>query len=288
MKKNILQLCLLGVIFLASNQTFGQANNKKDSTTTNQTSSDDDDDEEDDEEIQAVIKEKERLAKQMASDSTKKALKAAKNLRSGSSEITFGNTWALSIGAGTLGFGGTINKKITNHFSVNLGYYSGNLSQSAETKFNKDNVNITANVKVGAAVLLFDYFPSVGSSFHFTGGVAYNFNNYKIDITPKGTQSYGLMTYSPEQIGTITFDITGANFAPYLGIGFGRGIPKKRVGIGLDLGAFYYGTPKTKLSATGSFEPSNNEYNQALVQKAFDSYKFYPYITIKLNIKIAK
>ncbi len=196
--------------------------------------------------------------------------------------------WSISVGAGTLGFGGTINKRLSPHFATSLGYYSSNLNQNVDTKFNSDAVTLKANIKLGAAVLLFDYYPSVNSSFRICFGAAYNLNNYKVDITPKGNQSYGYISYTPDQVGTISFDITGANVAPYLGIGFGRAVPKHRVGVGFDMGAFYHGTPTTKLSATGTFEPSANADNQAIVQKAFEGYNFYPFINLKLNIKISK
>lgn len=284
MKKTLLKLLLLCAVFLVNNQLQAQTNNSKDSTSV----SSDDEDDEDDEEMQAVIKEKERLAKLMAADSTKKALKAARNSNNSSSEITFRNNWALSIGAGTLGFGGTINKKISNHFTVNLGYYKGNLNQSAETTFGKDKVSIDANIKVGAALLLLDYHPSLNSSFRFTFGAAYNFNNYDVDITPKGDQSYGLIVYNSDQVGKINFDIKGANVAPYLGIGFGNAVPKRRIGVGLDLGAFYHGNPQTKLSATGSFEPSNNAENTATLQRAFEGNNVYFFVNLKLNIKLIK
>ncbi len=283
MKKTLLKLLLLCAVILVNNQLQAQTKNAKDSSSVTS-----DDDDEDDEEMQAVIKEKERLAKQMATDSTQKALKAARNSNNISSEITFGSNWALSIGVGTLGFGGTINKKISNHFTVNLGYYQGNLNQSAETTFGNDKVSIDANIKVGAAVLLFDYHPSVNSSFRFTFGAAYNLNNYNVDITPKGDQSYGLIIYNSDQVGKINFDIKGANVAPYLGIGFGNAVPKRRVGVGFDLGAFYHGNPQTKLSATGSFEPSNNEENSATLQRAFEGNNVYFFLNLKLNIKLIK
>jgi hypothetical protein len=81
-----------------------------------------------------------------------------------------------------------------------------------------------------------------------------------------GDQSYGLIKYNSEQVGNITFDIKGANIAPYLGIGFGRSIPKHLVGVGFDMGVFYHGNPQTKLNTTGTL-------NQVITQKTKPRFK---------------
>jgi hypothetical protein len=274
MKKTPIKLILLSALYLGSIQTKAQQKSNTDLFSLNMANH----------QIQAKIQEKESI-QQVVSDSSQGNTKAGGLVND---KITFSNNWGASIGAGTLGFGATVNKKISNHFTVNLGYYQGNLNQNAETTFGKDQVSIDANIKVGAAVLLFDYHPSVKSSFRFTFGAAYNFNNYDVDITPKGEQSYGLIIYKTDQVGKITFDITGANVAPYLGIGFGNAVPKGRVGVGFDIGAFYHGEPKTKLITTGSFEPSNTPENRELLQNAFKGYAFYPFVNLKLNIKLIK
>ncbi len=229
---------------------------------------------------------REAFSTSFPADTTKVASKTANEVNQ--SKITFANSWGISAGIGTLGYGGTLNKKISNHFSLNLGYYSGNLNQSTKTTFGTDKVAIDANIKIGAAIFLFDYHPFIKSSFRLSFGGAYNFNNYNVDITPSGDQSYGLIKYNSEQVGNITFDIKGANIAPYLGIGFGRSIPKHLVGVGFDMGVFYHGNPQTKLNTTGTFEPSNNAENQATVQKAFEGLNIYPFINLKLNIRIIK
>ncbi|MFY8019667.1 MAG: hypothetical protein ACOVP1_00665 [Bacteroidia bacterium] len=193
---------------------------------------------------------------------------------------------AVSLSGGTLGAGIGIHKGLSPHFAIRASYFSGNLNQKAETSFGSDAVSLDANIKVGAVGLFLDMHPSKYSSFHFRTGLVYNFNNYQVDITPKGNQNYGFIEYTPAQVGTITFDIKGANYAPYLGIGFGRAIPKRRLGFGFDMGAFYHGDPITQLNCTGTFVPSNTPENQALLQKAFEGYNFYPFLNFNLSLLI--
>lgn len=214
-------------------------------------------------------------------------LKAQDETTKDSSLPKSGKGWAIAIHGGTIGGGITLNKGFTKHFGIRLGYYSGNLNQKVETQFNTDKVSLDAKLKFGAASLLFDLFPGK-SSFHFTTGLVYNRNNYRVDISPTGTQTYGLIEYKPEQIGTITFDISGANYAPYIGLGFGRTITKNRIGFGLDLGSFYHGNLTTKLETKGTFGPSNTAENQEIVQKAFEGFNWYPFLNFNLSIKISK
>ena len=194
----------------------------------------------------------------------------------------------IAIHGGTLGTGTSLQKGLSLHFALQAAYHFGNLNQKAETSFGSDAVSLDANIKLGAASLILDYYPSIHSSFHFSTGMAYNFNNYNVDITPKGNQTYGFVEYTPSQVGTITFDISGANYAPYLGFGFGRAIPKRRIGFGFDLGAYYHGNPSTKLICTGTFIPSNTPENQSLVQRAFEGFNFFPFLNFKLSVKLKK
>lgn len=48
----------------------------------------------------------------------------------------------------------------------------------------------------------------------------------------------------PNDEGNVNACIKTSSFKPYLGIGFGRAVPKKRVGCMVELGVQFWGTPK--------------------------------------------
>ncbi len=76
-----------------------------------------------------------------------------------------------------------------------------------------------------------------------------------------------------------------SKFRPYLGIGFGRAIPKNRIGIRFELGVQFHGTPKLKdLYGNDLLEQADlDEYDEGDIIEIIDALKFYP--CMKLSIR---
>ena len=104
--------------------------------------------------------------------------------------------------------------------------------------------------------LLCDFFPSTLSSFHFTAGAFFG-NSHIVDFwtgpLPCDEDLYNnaYIVLGGQRVGTDPdgvfkadirlsgMDNIAEGLKPYLGLGFGRGVPRGRVGFGLDLGALY-------------------------------------------------
>jgi hypothetical protein len=67
---------------------------------------------------------------------------------------------------------------------------------------------------------------------------------------------------------------------------FGKTIPNTKLGMGIDLGLYYHGSPKFKLITKGSFEPSNNQKNISLLNNAFNDWVFFPMANIIIVYRI--
>lgn len=282
MKKNILQLCLLCVIFLASHQTFGQVKNEKDSTTNNQTSNDDEDDD-DDEEMEAVIKEKERLAKLMAADSTKKALKISRNLNSSQ-----GGNWGLGVNLTTNGFGAEIAKSIgkSNQLNLKLGFnYLPLEINNISTDFSGTKIIGNANITLGAIGCYLDWHP-FNNVFKVTGGAALMLTKMKLLAYLKDSADQGNLKVSPQEAGQINLEVKPFIIAPYIGIGLGRSIPKNRVGFSFDIGTYFIGSPDVLFNTTGLLEPTSNQ--ESVLKNNMSGYQWLPKISININIKLSK
>jgi len=78
-------------------------------------------------------------------------------------------------------------------------------------------------------------------------GIEGRFGDNPVDV--------GGQTLTPEQIGTLTGVIQTKKQAPYGLIGFGKHVAPG-VGLALDVGASYFGTPSTSLQATGGTYPA--------------------------------
>ena len=129
--------------------------------------------------------------------------------------------------------------------------------------------------KLTAGHIIFDVFPFPrSSSFHFSAGahmgteIVVNIHNRYDGLLMPVTmwnnamvnpnvqpvvEEYGLKRIGlalgdyflmPDQDGNIDAQIRVSGFRPYLGLGFGRPVPHKRIGLQFDLGLQFWGSPR--------------------------------------------
>lgn len=129
--------------------------------------------------------------------------------------------------------------------------------------------------KLTAGHIVFDFFPFPrSSSFHFSAGahigtgIVVNVHNRYDGILMPITmwnnamvnpnvqpvvEEYGLRRIGlglgdyflmPDENGNIDAQIRVSGFRPYLGLGFGRPVPHKRIGLQFDLGLQFWGSPR--------------------------------------------
>jgi hypothetical protein len=156
---------------------------------------------------------------------------------------------------------------------------------SAQTSVQKEQVLMNADMSSNTIPLLLAYYP-FKNSIHAKIGIAFSSHTTTIDIAPLQNYTYGNLMFASGDIGIISFDVNRAAIQPYLGVGYGRTSPKKRVGITLDLGCFYHGKPQLKLKATEALSPTANESNQNVLNNAFRTFTLYPFLNLSINVKI--
>lgn len=89
----------------------------------------------------------------------------------------------------------------------------------------------------------------------------------------------------PENVGTIEGRLEEAGtIAPFLGLGLGRLVPKKRVALSLNAGVFYRGEPDITIIGTKLLE--DNEHNAEVLEENFSSYKWLPTFNIRLAVRL--
>lgn len=186
-------------------------------------------------------------------------------------EFEFFNHVSAGVSLGTDGIGIEVAAPLTYNFAVRAGY-----SFMPKFKYTKKDVNIgkdkdfingeNANqmvdiegkLNMGDFKLLFDYYPIRTSSFHVTAG-AYIGKSKPVELRNAnaflkesawgskglelgtGTDSYTLVS---ESDGNVKAEVKVNSFKPYLGIGFGRAVPKGTVGVQFDLGVQFWGKPE--------------------------------------------
>lgn len=178
-------------------------------------------------------------------------------------------------------------------------------------------VDVDAKVKLGAFKCMLEYYPSAENSFHITVGMLIgqdNFVNLKGTADAEWWQTYmkaieindkqlpseyrvsnleDVVKFSiddrtfqlkPNSNGKVDLDVNINKVRPYLGFGFGRPIPKKRVGFQFELGAWFHGKPEIVSDSEVSYDPSADGVSD--VVKVMNKIQFWPQMTFRLTGRI--
>lgn len=193
------------------------------------------------------------------------------------------NHLAVGVSAGTTGIGIDAAMPIGNYVQVRAGVdFMPDIKVNTDVEIDApdlsgytqygtipDEIEVQGKIGFTNGKLLFDVYPFKGCSFHVTAGAyfgsskivkAYNREDgvlsglakYNKDVEdgvlPSQFEKIGakLGDYllEPNDKGNVEASIKTAGFKPYLGLGYGRAVPKGRIGFMFDLGVQFWGSPK--------------------------------------------
>lgn len=225
------------------------------------------------------------------------------------------NHLAVGVSVGTTGIGIDVATPICNYVQMRAGVdFVPNIKFSTDLDIDAPNVpnytipnEIEVEGKVGFTngKLLFDVYPFKKSSWHITAGAyfgsskivkAYNkqdgllsdlakYNNDVENGVLPGMSKVGVelgdYLLEPDDDGNVNAYIKTASFKPYLGIGYGRAVPKKRIGFMFDLGVQFWGTPKVYCNDHRLTE-DDVDGDDGGIMKTLSKVKVYPVINFRL------
>lgn len=88
----------------------------------------------------------------------------------------------------------------------------------------------------------------------------------------------------PEDLGFVNIDFIRNNISPYIGLGFGRAVPKKRVGMTLDMGMYYTGSYRIEAEDSGMLV--YDEYQSQRLEDSIKSYQWLPKVQLTISISL--
>ena len=234
-----------------------------------------------------------------------------------------GSNFALRGGISLfpLNFKGTIKPSITENIKNKI---DGAINSSPELEaalsqlglptraqdINTD-INTTGSLGLTNGKILIDFYPSAEHSFHITGGLYIGPTDLlKVEgrmdraievlnvLKSHGFDFFDESFVVDQQIGyqLSGYDITDFRGAvkinsvkPYLGLGFGRAVPKSRVGVSFEIGAFYQGTPKITSDNSNIQKFVDDKLNDVTgvdITGALNNSLIYPVLSLKLNLRL--
>lgn len=154
-------------------------------------------------------------------------------------------------------------------------YGFGDQSMLLNGRFALQNIQLNANLNAPGAPWLR---LQVGAAYNLSEDMYANFafaeSLYMNDFEIK-----------PENVGTIEGRLEQTRSVyPFIGLAFGRLVPKKRIAFSLNTGAFYRGEPD--ITVIGTKMLVDNESNAEVLEENFSDFKWLPTLNLRLAIKI--
>jgi hypothetical protein len=158
--------------------------------------------------------------------------------------------WKLDLSIGTTGLGlGVSFKPIETPwiFRARYNYLAGGLDFGIPVGVKKGimiqpTLHIHADTKMSHFSLMADYFLLPSEKLKITFGVAFHPNkNLSVQASLRDFR-YHDVVYTPTELGMVTANWHYKNkLSPYVGVGLGRSIPKKRFRVSVEAGVYYMG-----------------------------------------------
>ena len=187
---------------------------------------------------------------------------------------------SLTAEAGTLGLGGSLSWRFSDHLGVRggLNYFSYDHADEVE------GINYDATLRLQSFPLGIDIYPSKSSSLRITAGVLFNQNKLSGSVPPGTTVDINGTSYTTD----LTMEAKQQELSPFVTIGGNIYFDsKKHVALGLELGVAYTGSPDVTLTHSGPANPALDadlEAERAQIEKKAKDYKLYPIIKIGLTV----
>jgi hypothetical protein len=195
---------------------------------------------------------------------------------------------AVSGRASTLGFGAELTAGLTDKVNVRVG---GNLFDYSRSFTQDDDDRFDLDFRLRSVSGILDWHPS-GGGFRLSGGVIGNGNQAAL-VAQAAAASYeiGNGRYAVSDVGALTGTATVGNVAGYAGIGFGNPVADKRIGLVLDLGVAFQGSPEVTLRATGPIA-GDPAFQADLTREEAEfnddarRFRYYPVISVGISVKL--
>lgn len=121
-------------------------------------------------------------------------------------------------------------------------------------------------------------------SFFVAAGVGYTWHPaLNVVLTANDKLNLGGLELTPEDVGTVKLGVRWHPVVGYAGWGFGRTIPRRRFGVGFEMGVYYLGRPTVQLDYEGFLETTNISEQVPVVEQNLSNYRYLPSLSITLT-----
>jgi hypothetical protein len=190
--------------------------------------------------------------------------------------------------AGLLGYGADFATRVNPHLILRAGVNFFQLEGfEVVRELAGRSVLIVASNNTLSFDMMGEYYPWQKSSFKLLFGASYIQSltaNAMIMVTDP--MMFGEIELTPEQVGEMEIELAYGGMAPFLGIGFGRSVPNKRIGLGLEVGSYYIGSPSVNMNASELLEPSASAEQEKSFEESLRTLSWLPAVKFRLAVRL--
>lgn len=144
-------------------------------------------------------------------------------------------------------------------------------------------LNIDPDFVIGTAQVGLKWHPFKRSSLFVAAGAGYTWHpGVRLIITASDKLNLGGLELTPEDVGRVDLAVRWHPVVGYVGWGFGRTIPRRRINVGMELGVFYLGRPTVQLAYEGFLETTNLSEQVPVVERNLSNYRYLPSLSLTL------
>lgn len=197
--------------------------------------------------------------------------------------------------------GFSIMPKITYNTDIHLNMGSFN-DPISNTLVNLSTIPIQGKLNMVNGKFLINFYPFPLNGFHVTAGAyfgkgeiveVYNtvpgqmsavtaYNNSPAGVAKPIGLELGDYLLTPDANGNARATLNTNGFKPYLGLGYGRAVPHKRVGFKVDLGVMFWGTPDVVDHNGVSLSKQDLDNSDGGAFRVISKFKVYPVLNFRL------
>lgn len=199
---------------------------------------------------------------------------------------------SVSVQLGTIGPGAFYNWPLstTRRLTLRVGGHYFSYQQQVGVKVATDSyIQIKPDFAIAVAQANLTWHPFRRSSFFLTGGVGYTWHpDLRLTLTTQDKLNLDGLELLPEDVGTVNLGFRWHPIVGYLGWGFGRSIPRSRLGVGFEMGVFYLGKPSVQLEYEGFLETTTIDEQVPIAERNLSNYRYLPSLNLTVSYRLNK
>ena len=211
-------------------------------------------------------------------------------------EMAIGLNLGISNGVG-VDFAYRLAKHWTGRIAYNYADYTKKdytydiTSTSSDGTKTIQKVSFDAGVKLSNLALNMEFTPGTKGRFKLIGGLSYfPTNEFTVSGEMASTIKFNDVVLNPEDLGSGIVTIGyKQKIAPFIGLGFGRTFPRKRINVSFDMGSYYKGDYKVAINVNPGALLEENESNAAILERNLNqkwNQKLLPVFNFRIGYRL--